>query len=56
MYWVLGDYLLDNIYTFSDSLPTVKSNTDFSEINFMAFEKYSLEIEENLVYICFGLA
>ena len=41
--------------TFSDSLPTVKSNMDFGEITLMALGKYSLEIEENLVYLCFGL-
>ena len=44
------------MYTFSDSLPTVKSNTIFGKITLMALEKYSLEIEENLVYLCFGLA
>ena len=37
-----------NIFAFSDSLPTVKSNTVFGKINTMALEKYSLEIEENV--------
>ena len=45
-----------SIFTFSDSLPTVKSNTIFSKITLMTLEKYSLEIEENLVYFCFGPA
>ena len=45
-----------SIFTFSDSLPAVKSNTGFGKITLMAFEKYSLEIEGNLVYLCFGLA
>ena len=45
-----------SIFTFSDSLPTVKSNTVFGKISLMALEKYSLGIEENLVYVCFGLA
>ena len=45
-----------SIFTFSDSLPTVKSNTIFGEITLMALAKYSLEIEENLVCLCFGLA
>ena len=40
-------------FTFSDSIPTVKSNTVFGKITLMAPEKYSLEIEENLL---FGLA
>ena len=40
----------------SDSLPTVKSNTVFGKITLIALEKYSLEIEEKLVYVCFGLA
>ena len=44
------------IFTFSDSLPAVKSNTVFCKITLMAVEKYSLEVEENLVYLCFGLA
>ena len=39
----------------SDSLPAVKSNIDFGKITLMALEKYSLEIKENLVYLCFGL-
>ena len=45
-----------SIFTFSDSLPAVKSNTIFGKITLMALEKYSLEIEDNLVYLCFGLA
>ena len=40
-----------SIFTFSDSLPTVKSNTVFGKITLIALEKYSLEIEENLVYL-----
>ena len=35
---------------------TVKSNTIFGKTTLMALEKYSLEIEENFVYLCFGLA
>ena len=35
-----------SIFTFFDSLPKVKSNTVFGKISLMAFEKYSLEIEE----------
>ena len=34
-----------NNFTFSDSLPTVKSNTVFGEITLMALEKCSPEIE-----------
>ena len=45
-----------NIFTFSDSLPIVKSNTIFGKITLMALEKYSLEIEETLVHLCFVLA
>ena len=45
-----------SIFTLSDNLPTVKSNTVFGEITLMALEKYSLKTEENLVYLCFGLA
>ena len=40
-----------SIFTFSDSLPAVKSNTDFGKLTLMALEKYSLEIEENLVSV-----
>ena len=36
-------------------LPEVKLNTDFGKITLMALENYSLEIEENLVFLCFGL-
>ena len=42
-----------SIFTFSDSLPTVKS---IGKITLMVLEKYCLEILENLVYFCFGLA
>ena len=45
-----------SIFTFSESLSTVKSNTVFGKITLVALEKYSVEIEENLVYLCFGLA
>ena len=40
--------------SFSDCLPTEKS-PKISKITLMALEKSSLEIEENLVYLCFGL-
>ena len=43
-------------FTLSDTLPTVKSNTTFGKISLIGFEKYYLEIDENLVYLCFGLA
>ena len=67
MYCAFEDHLLVHLcwkvidpprqyFTFSDSLPTVKSNTSFGKITLIALEKYSLEIEENLVYLCFGLA
>ena len=36
------------IFTFSDSLPTLNSNTIFGKITLLALEKYFLEIEENL--------
>ena len=45
-----------SIFTFSDSLPAIKSNTSYGKKTLMVLEKYSLEIEENLVYLCFGLA
>ena len=35
-------------FTFSDSRPTVKSNTIFDKIILIALVKYSLEIEEHL--------
>ena len=40
-----------SIFTFYDSLLTVKSNSEstiFGKITLMALEKHSLEIEENL--------
>ena len=48
--------LRGSIFTFSDSLPAAKSNTGFGKITLMALEESSFEIEENLVYLCFGLA
>ena len=35
-----------SIFTFSDSLPAVKSKTVFGKITLMALEKYSLGIKE----------
>ena len=37
------------LFTFSDSLPTVNSNTIFGKITSMAFEKYPHGIQETLV-------
>ena len=52
----LCTFAASSIFTFSDRLPAVKSNTVFSKITVMVLEKYSLEIEETLVYLCFGIA
>ena len=63
IYCAFEDHLLvhlcckqGSIFTFFDSLPSVNSNTVFGKITLMVLEKYSLEIEENLVHFCFGLA
>ena len=45
------------MFTFSDSLPTVKPNAGFDKITLMALEKYSPgpEIDENLVYLSINI-
>ena len=51
----LCTFVAQKVYIFW-SPATVKSNTIFGKTTLMALEKYSLEIEENLVYLYFGLA